>query len=748
MAMADLELAIGEVGGPSLRADLLTPRVTVEPGQPVAVSLQVLNSTDTIETVRCSLIGIIPDRMEQTPGDVTLFPGESTRITLDLWFSPTLPAGRHDIFVAVTTGSGEHATEVPLRVDVNPVVSASLVVEPPLVFAGRKGSFEARGVNTGNVPVALLVRAMDADRVLDIEVARPSWRIGIDGAATTRIVAKHKRPLTGPPVEHTITITAEQDDVFETQIVRFRQKAILTPGIITIMTLAMIVAIWAFAMVFGVRAALAPPPPTKAVPETFVTGITGNDLDPTNAGGTFKGTIRAATTAAGLPRVTIEAYDKDNLLIGATATDEDGGYELPALLPGRYALRFRAEGYVDQWWPAQPSISDAQRILAPPGEARDGLDVVLVGLPATVGGQVVTGDIEGLVVSVEVEALDLLVPVAAFTTETDELGTWSVADLPSPATYRITYRAPGFDPVEITQPVPGGGLVAVNTATLPAAPGLISGTVVDATGRALGGVDILLTRGELEIGTKTPTSGEVGFFEVPDLRTPATYLMTFSLEGFASETIAVRLGPGEQRDDLVVVLSAGFGSVTGVVRDAAGTTGIGGVRITVSGPGVLIETETFTSGAVGTYRVPDLAIPGSYTITFDLEGFARQTSQFTLTRAAPTATVDVRIGANLATVSGRITNGGTTAAEGVADAVVVLTDGGAFRRETVTATSPSSAVGNYVFIDVPAGTYSIIATRASAPAGERTTVIGDVTVVVDGPGADLSRGGLDLDFAS
>jgi len=722
--MADLELAIGEVGGPSLRADLLTPRVTVEPGQPVAVSLQVLNTTDTIETIRCSLIGIVPDRLEQTPGDVTLFPGESTRITLDLWFYPTLPAGRHDIFIAVRTGSGEHSTEVPLRIDVNPIVSASLVVEPPLVFAGRKGTFEARGVNTGNVPVALLVRAMDADRVLDIEVAKPSWRIGLDGAASTRIIAKHKRPLTGPPVEHTITITAEQDDIFETQVVRFRQKAILTPGIITILTLAMIVAVWAFAMVFGVRAALAPPPPTKAVPETFAGGITGADLDPTAAGGTFKGTIRAATTAAGLPRVTIEAYDKDNLLIGATATDEDGGYELPALLPGRYALRFRAEGYVDQWWPAQPSISSAQRILAPPGEARDGLDVVLVGRSATVGGQVVTGDVEGLVVSVEVEALDLLDPVDVFTTETDERGSWSVAGLPSPATYRITYRALGFDPVEITQPVPGGGLIAVNTATLPAAPGLISGTVVDTAGRVLGGVDILLTRGELEIGTKTPTSGEVGFFEIPELRTPATYLMTFSLEGFASETIAVRLGPGEERDDLVVVLSAGLGAVTGVVYDGpTGTTGVGGVTVTVTGDGVLLATETLTApaGSVGQFRVPDLPLPGTYTLTFDAPGFARQSVQVSVSRASPTASVTVRVGVSVGRVQGTVLAGGA----GLRDVVVVLTDGGAFRRETITASAPSSAIGTYAFDDVPPGTYSIVATR---PQGDPRTIVRDVTV--------------------
>jgi hypothetical protein len=203
MAMADLELAVDEVEGPSIRADLLTPRVTVEPGQPVAVSLQVLNTTDTIETIRCSLIGIVPDRLEQTPGDVTLFPGESTRITLDLWFYPTLPAGRHDIFVAVTTGSGEHATEVPLRVDVNPVVKASLVVEPPLVFAGRKGVFEARGVNTGNVPLALLVRAMDADRVLDLEVARS--RRGGSASTVRRRRASSRSTSVRSPVRRSST---------------------------------------------------------------------------------------------------------------------------------------------------------------------------------------------------------------------------------------------------------------------------------------------------------------------------------------------------------------------------------------------------------------------------------------------------------------------------------------------------------------------------------------------------------------
>jgi hypothetical protein len=743
--MADLELAVDEVQGPSIRADLLTPRVTVEPGQPVAVSLQVLNTTDTIETIRCSLIGIVPDRLEQTPGDVTLFPGESTRITLDLWFYPTLPAGRHDIFVAVTTGSGEHATEVPLRVDVNPVAMASFVVEPPLVFAGRKGVFEARGANTGNVPLALLVRASDADRALDLEVVRPSWRMGLDGSATTRIVAKHKRPLTGPPVEHTITVTAEQDDVFETQVVRFRQKAILTPGIITIMTLAMIVAVWAFAMVFGVRAALAPPPPTKAVPETFAGGITGADLDPTTAGGTFKGMIRAATTAAGLPRVTVEAFDRDGLLVGATATDDEGSFALASLLPGRYRIRVRAEGFQDVWWPGVPSIDRAVPLLAPPGAAADGLDLELVGLPATIGGLVLLGDVTGVEVTVEVQAVDLLEPVAVRVVTAAPDGTWVVGELPSPANYRIVYRASGFDPVEIAQPVGGGATIAVNTATLPAAPGTVSGLVVDRSGRALGGVAVLLSRGELQVPTTTPTSGEVGFFEIPELRTPATYLLTFSLEGFASETIAVRLGPGEVRDDLVVVLPAAFGSLSGRLTNAVSGLALGGATVTVSGAGIVLQAETLTSGTVGGFRVAGLPVPGTYTVTFDLEGHARQTIQVSLSRAAPDVVRDVALGVSAARLEGRVSDGGT----GVGNVLVRITDGGGFTLETLTATAPAGAVGDYAFDGLPRGTYTVTAIRAGAPA----EVVGVITIdVASGSGFTVDAQGrpvfaLDLDYA-
>lgn len=746
--MSDLELAIGEVSGPSLRADLLTPRVTVEPGQPVAVSLQVLNTTDTIETVRCSLIGMIPDRLEQTPGDVTLFPGESTRITLDLWFPATLPAGSHDIFVAVTTGSGVHATEVPLRIDVTPVVSASLVVEPPLVFAGRKGVFEARGRNTGNVPLALLVRAADADRVLDLEVVKPSWRLRLDGSESTRIVAKHKRPLTGAPVEHTITITAEQDEIFETQVVRFRQKAILTPGIITILTLMLIVAVWALAMVFGVRAALAPPPPTKAVPETFAGGITGADLDPTAVGGSFSGTIVAATTAEGLARVTIEAFDQDDLLVGATATDEDGAFELPALLPARYRIRIRAEGFNDVWWPSATTIRDAMPLLAPPGQVRDGLDVVLVGQPATLGGQVIAGDSPGAGVIVEAVAVDLLDPLdplEPLTTTTDVDGNWVLAALPSPATYRITYRAEGFDAVELTQPVPGGATFAVNTATLPAAPGTIIGQVVNRSGTKLGGVAVVLTRGTLEIATTTPTSGEVGFFELPELPTPATYLVTFTLEGYASETIAVRLGPGQVREDLVVVLPDAFGSVSGVLTNVTSDAALGGATVTVSGGGVVLQTETLTSGTIGGYRIAGLPVPGTYAVTFDLEGFGRQTVEVSLTRSVPSVVRDVAIGIDLARLVGTVSDGAT----GLGNLLVRITDGGGFTLETLTATAPAAAIGTYAFDALPAGTYTVTAFRATAP----TEVVGVQTIdVASGSGFTVDAQGrpvhtLDLDFA-
>ena len=704
-----------------LRADLLTPTVVAVPGEPVTVTVQVLNTSTVIENIEVRLLALMAESVVVTPEELTLFPEESAEVTLELRFHRTLPAGEHEGIVVVSGASGElEPAELTLAVQVPEAAGATLVAEPPLRVAGKKGAFELRVANTGNTPLDLLIKAADADRKLGLYLSDPSLRLRVDETAEVALVARGRRPLTGAPVEHVITVDVAGGEIAEIAELRFRQKARFTPGIITMLTLMLIVGLWAVAMMFGVRAALAPPPPTKALPESFAAGVGLADLDPAAVGGTVSGTITAASTAQPLARVTIEAFDPGGKLVGATATGDDGTYELGGLLPSRYRLRFRAAGFEEQWWPAAPTAGDATPLMVPPTAVAEGTDAQLVGLTGALGGQALAGDGEPSEITVEVLALDLLTPVPAVTAVADAEGVWSVTGLPAPANYRITYRAEGYAPVEVTQPLEGGAQLVVNTTRLPAALGGITGIVLDRDGLPVGGVEVVAQRGDFALAVTTPTSGEVGTFTLPELETPGTYLLTLSAEGYAPETRAVRLGPGESLTDLEVVVTPATGVVFGRAMTSDGQP-LGGVRVTVSGGGTVLTTDTFTSGAVGSFRLSGLPLPGIYAVTFDLDGYRRQTVQVELQRDVPQAFAEARLSASVGRITGRVVD--ATSGEPLGAVAIEVADGLSVRT-TTSASAPASQLGRFNVGDLSPGTYTV---TARVEGGGTVTVLHTVT---------------------
>ena len=703
-----------------LRADLLVDSVTARPGEPVTLQVQVLNTTSVIETLDVALQGLPPDQLRVSPPQPTLFPGESITLDIELQFYPTLPAGVHDALVEISGSSSLSApTRVDLRVEVPAVPALVLDAEPPLARGGKRAVFDVQVRNSGNTPLSVLLRATDEDRVLDLHLNNPSLRLPVDGWAGAILIARGKRPWTGQPREHVITITAEQDLLQQTAEVRFRQKPRLTAGVITVFTLAMILSLWAAAMFFGVTTALAGEDPTRSLPETFSTGTGLEDLDPAVVGGQVLGTVRAASTAAGLPRVTIEAYGLDGELATATATDEEGAFALAGLLPNRYRLQIRADGFDAVWWPDAADPADAEEVALAPGGSVDDLDVVLTGRAGALGGQAFVGDEAPTEIVVEVSAVDLQQEQAPVITTTDEVGLWSVDGLATPATYRVVYRAEGYAPTELIETLPAGEQLTLNTVRLEAAEGSIAGEVTDTDGNLLGGVEVLAQRGDTEVSTITPTSGEVGLFRVSDLETPGTYLLTFRLEGFSSETLAIRLGPGEVIEDLPVRLAAATGTVTGRAVGADGSP-LGGVRVLVSGGGTVLETDTFTSGDIGSFRVSGLPLPGIYTVTFELDGFGRETSQIRIDRDTPNVTVQGRLVPERGRIEGRVVDADDAPVVG---AEVVVSDG-ARDRETTTATAPAAQRGRFAVGDLAPGSYTVTVT---APDGRTLTQLHTVT---------------------
>ncbi|MDX6585399.1 MAG: hypothetical protein QOI10_4583, partial [Solirubrobacterales bacterium] len=291
--------------------------------------------------------------------------------------------------------------------------------------------------------------------------------------------------------------------------------------------------------------------------------------------------------------------------------------------------------------------------------------------------------------------------------------------------------AAGYQATTVTQDLKGGEQLVTNTVRLVANTGSISGTVTDGN-TPLGGVVVTAISEGKALTSATPTSGAVGRFTIPGLASPQTYLMTFSKEGFGAETITVDLGPGQDRNDLVVVLTGGTGSVSGKALDGDGSTALGDVTVTVAGGTTSLTTKTLTAGIVGAYIVSGLPTPGSYTVTFSVDGHATQTVPVTLGSSGLAHDINAVLPATLAKLSGGVcdtTSPGACEAPRttgyITNATITVTDGSSTR----TATSASNPAGLYTVVALPPGSYTV---TASAPGFKAKT-----TSITVSPGVDV-----------
>ncbi|HYD10370.1 MAG TPA: carboxypeptidase regulatory-like domain-containing protein, partial [Acidimicrobiales bacterium] len=247
-------------------------------------------------------------------------------------------------------------------------------------------------------------------------------------------------------------------------------------------------------------------------------------------------------------------------------------------------------------------------------------------------------------------------------------------------------------------------------------------------GLPLGGVTIVASNGAEEITTISLTTGDLGGFALRNLPTPATYTITFSADGYATENLSLNVEAAQQLTGLEVELARGTGSISGLVRLDGGEQDLplGGITVTVAGADVSVVTESLSVGAVGTYLITGLPLPGTYTVTFSGAGYATQVRSVDLdARSSSNETgVDATMTASTATVSGTVSD-----PDGPASGVsVVLTDG----TVTLATTSADDPVGEYALPGVPPGTYTLTFSRIGAvPKSVLVTVGAGESEVVD-----------------
>jgi hypothetical protein len=242
---------------------------------------------------------------------------------------------------------------------------------------------------------------------------------------------------------------------------------------------------------------------------------------------------------------------------------------------------------------------------------------------------------------------------------------------------------------------------------------VIVGRVTDGTG-PLGGAAVTAKGEEGEASTTTLTKGDVGAFTLPGLGGPDTYLVTVSMDGFATQTALVTM-PDAERAVVqmgVLALGRGGGSITGTVTAGEGAP-LGDVQVTVTRQGVVTgSTVTDSGGSVGFYSLGGLEPPGPYVVTFAKAGFVSKSVEVSVARDAPTPVDAALVPAATSSITGLVSfaplrdkpcGPGECALAGVTVKVTAKN----VERQAMTASSPAAEVGRYTVAELTAGEYTI-----------------------------------------
>ncbi len=706
-----------------MRTELAASRLEVTPGVPATIDVVITNTADVIDGITAVVEGLDPAWVELVVPVVSLFPQTTGTLSLRVTMPPDCPAGEYLVVVKVvsTVDAGRHATH-DFWLSVQATAAASLALRPSLITGGKTAVLDAVITNRGNVAVEFAVTARDESHVLDCSTAAGSVVVDAGEVSAVTLRARGPRPWFGQAASRSILVTAHSDTLELEEVATFNQKPRIPRGALTIAILVGIVALWATVFIVVVGLLGDQTEPTKAVATNFNSGG-ARDISLSAVAGTFEGSLRASTTGDPLERVTAEAYrvkpDGTSELAGSAATDEEGSYALASLLPGTYRLHFTADGFDEIWYPAAASESGAEEVKLAPGGDAPALDVALHGGTGAVRGTVV-GDDETprpatITIRRQLESDDAPVPGVTTTPPpapivVETTGEFAVEGLTTPGTYVVKIESEGFVPQEFTETLAGGETKVLNNVHLGAAAGSVAGHVISSQGTPLGGVKVEITSGDFKKELTTPTAGNVGTYIAEGLETPRTYVVTFSLAGFSTQTVALELGPGEARQAVNATLVGGAGSVHGAVRDVAGNP-VGGVEVTVTKGEFEATTSTLTTGegGVGSFAIVGVPTPGSFTVTFAKEGFLMEARQLSMTTAGPQEGVDAVLRPALATIGGQLSGAGgplTGVKVTLADGRTDREDGQVERivRDTGVATSPPGA---WLFTDVVPGSYTL-----------------------------------------
>lgn len=770
-----------------MRVDVTPRQVELVPGQPVVLTVTITNTTTVIGGYRLRVLGADPSWVHLGVDQVSLFPDEVRVVTVTVAPPPGLAAGVRRIAVQVrelTPPEDSAIAEVDLTVPA--AASMHVRVDPMAVTAGRRATFSILAENTGNTTVVGRLAGDDPEGKVRFAFEPEVLQLAPGEHAVVDLQARARRNVTGAPAVRLLSLYLDEapGEVFfadplapaarprrgdDAAIANatFVQKAVLSRGSLSLVGLLAAVTVFALVITLALG---------KLVGQSTADRNLALQVAAARAGGTASGTSGLAGTVhvlgSGNPlgAVSVSVFDAADTTkpLLTTATDGNGRYTVAQLPAGKYKIEFQRAGYVASWYPAATSDAEATTVQLAAGQVRQGLDVQLGGVPASISGTVVGDDVSASTIYLETDpgasggagggasphagaatplsasgAPTGSAPTGSAPTGSDPVaagaaivqkaavgsdGSFSFTGVPSPSVYELVVIKTGYATTTQQLDVGGGENRTGVQLTLRKGDGLISGTVSDPTGPQ-GNATITATAGQTTVTTVSLTdAASKGKFTLQGLPTPGTFTVTASLPGHASQTMTLTLAAGQKLTGVQITLGTSSGALDGIVDALPANRPAGGVTVSATDGLLTIQTETDSSGDAGHWHIGGLPVPGTYTLTFSRGDLISQTVSVSLdangavpagssgTAVDAAGLIHVAMQPSTTTLSGTVTRTCATTTgctPGPLGEATVTLNSGSSSYTVTTASTPDADRGHYEIDGLPGGTYTLTVSAGS-----------------------------------